>query len=104
MKFNHTNCTECGKQIEQKHTLGNRTTCSDKCRKRRQIRLNRQDTAINVIFGELSTIETAIMKGDNLLARKTDIERIQYFAAKLAVQVEERLKSIRERKYSQVQT
>lgn len=58
-------CSECRKEFEGLH-LASKTTCSAKCRKRRERRQKEAESAWVVILRELGNMRDAIKRGESV--------------------------------------
>ncbi|MBA3868611.1 MAG: hypothetical protein H0X30_05620 [Anaerolineae bacterium] len=65
-------CSECRQPI-----TGDATTCSPKCRKRRQRRQQEAAEAFTLAMHELQVIRDGIKRGENLTRAIDDLKRLQ---------------------------
>lgn len=69
-------CSECRKEFEGWH-LSTKTTCSTKCRKRRERRQKDAESAWVVVLQEMAKMRDGIKRGESLEKYRAQLNRIR---------------------------
>lgn len=71
-------CSECGtSEGFNDYHMENKTTCSTKCRKRRERRLKQAKSAWVVVLRELQPVRDSIKRGEDLEEHREKLKRLR---------------------------